>query len=472
MDKWEEVKANIKRLEQDPGVNQELLRAMDHISLADYWKRRAEEEREILFNARQHMEEQEHLLHQEKMRGDTLERSHEDKHRLWEKERETFEEKIKVKEVEIQLLRERGEWETKFQDVVKNLGGASRNGIRLTEDGAEEDVNHDLRRLLKEFASLRDTTDEIQKSTHWLDREHDQLLAALNKKSDGAIGPTDIALIKELLMKMTQQVGSFQLDLFKKMEAGVTAVTPVTTTPQAAPKDESLFMAGGSEMDGNALTKMWRERLQSFLLVQEDIAREFCHKARNLLGIISGTAQPGLATKNLSPEIKEAFTTIDQNTTLLLDSIEEFLTLTKYPQLTWETANINHVIQETASGPAVEFHLDQAVPSFSMDKKLIKEVIGYILDNAREASPEGKTITIATKFLQQEKMVELTIEDHGKGVSENHLKKVFRPYFTTKKDRRGLGLSKALHIAILHGGKMTFTSVKDAGAEVHCFFPV
>ena len=38
MDKWEELRATIKKLEQDPEVSQELLKAMDHISLADYWK--------------------------------------------------------------------------------------------------------------------------------------------------------------------------------------------------------------------------------------------------------------------------------------------------------------------------------------------------------------------------------------------------------------------------------------------------
>lgn len=473
MDRWEEVKANIKRLEQDPNVNADLLRAMDHISLADYWKRRSEEEHSLLNSIRHHLEQQESELRQETMRSQMLERAFEDKRRIWEKEREALEEKLKVKETEIQLLRERSEWESRFQDAVKNMsGGGRRRGLQIPGESDEDFVGDEVRRLMKEMKSLRDSTEQIESATAWLGREKERLLEAVNGRSAAGANGVDTGILKEMMICMAQQLGSFQADLFKKLESGVAALAPSPAPVAAATtKDDAVVVVGIPSSDGDAVKKMWQERLQKYLLVQEDVARGFCHKARNLLGIISGTAQIVLSDEKLAADMKENLTTIDQNVTLMLDSIEEFLALTRYPQLGMEPTNLNQLLQESAAGSSFQFNLDQTLPTLHVDKKLVKEAFGCILDNAREAGAEGGQIVISSKFDPAEKSVTLSFKDHGKGIGENHFRKVFQPYFTTKKDQRGLGLSKALHVAMLHGGKMNVESVKGAGTTVHFILP-
>ncbi len=468
MDRWDEVREGIRKFEESPVLNEDLLKAMDHVSLVDYWKRRAEEERELLGTLRHHLDGRERDWHQERARNEELERSFEDKRRIWEKEREALEERIKAREKEIELLRERADWENKFQEAVKKLNRGE-GGRRLDsgEDGDDIFISHELRRVVKEVLSLRDTLDQVQTATGWLDREKSRFMDLLNQRGD-TVRPQDVTQMKEVIDKVATQISSFKEEMVKKMAEGVPAKT-------AAPevKGDTLLMGGVSLQSPIAgVFKKWLERLMDFNWSQEDTARGFCHKARNLLGIISGTAQIGLTDEKIAPEMKENLTTIDQNTTYLLQSIEEFLGITKYPQMNFEEVDLNLFVQES-SGPGVRFELGSGLPKVKVDKNLIRDAFTCVVTNARESgASDGSPVVISTTNDEAENSVMISVKDSGKGIAENHFKKVFQPYFTTKKDQRGLGLSKARHLISLHGGKITIESIKGQGTTVKMWIPV
>jgi len=110
-----------------------------------------------------------------------------------------------------------------------------------------------------------------------------------------------------------------------------------------------------------------------------------------------------------------------------------------------------------------------------IDKIQFQEVINNLLHNAIEAfSPAGgkqRYIKICVK--EENFRAVLSIEDNGKGIPRELIKRIKEPFFTSKKGGRnfGLGLSYCQHIVELHGGKLDVKSVEGKGTTVSCSFP-
>lgn len=84
------------------------------------------------------------------------------------------------------------------------------------------------------------------------------------------------------------------------------------------------------------------------------------------------------------------------------------------------------------------------------DESLLQEALFALLQNAVEAAPKGGRVLLeATTWGGRHR---ISVGDDGAGVSRENLEKIFQPFFTTKKDGSGLGLSAALRIAQKHGG--------------------
>lgn len=97
------------------------------------------------------------------------------------------------------------------------------------------------------------------------------------------------------------------------------------------------------------------------------------------------------------------------------------------------------------------------------DSSLLQEAIAAVLENAVEACAAGGRIRLGVRPAQDarggwpsqaRKQWVLCVEDDGRGIAGADLEEVFRPFFTTKKDGSGLGLSAALRILQKHGGSI------------------
>ena len=84
--------------------------------------------------------------------------------------------------------------------------------------------------------------------------------------------------------------------------------------------------------------------------------------------------------------------------------------------------------------------------------------------------PSGGTLGISVIFQKEKSVILLKISDTGAGISETHLKKIFQPYFTTKKNHKGLGLTAAKRIADIHGATLSLESAKGKGTTVTIAF--
>jgi len=118
----------------------------------------------------------------------------------------------------------------------------------------------------------------------------------------------------------------------------------------------------------------------------------------------------------------------------------------------------------------VERHYAADLPEIEGSGNRLIQVFLNLLVNGLEAMPEGGTIRIKTYRTESEAVVE--IADEGEGISEEHLKWLFNPFFSTKENGNGLGLSIARDIIMEHGGSLDIRSELRKGTVVTCRFPI
>ena len=120
------------------------------------------------------------------------------------------------------------------------------------------------------------------------------------------------------------------------------------------------------------------------------------------------------------------------------------------------------------------------------DHRQIHHAINCVVMNARESMPGGGTINVEAgnahvttdqvPIPEEGSYIKISIKDHGKGIPQEHLSRVFDPYFSTKergaRKGMGLGLANAYGIIRQHDGHVVVESEPDVGTRVHIYLPV
>jgi len=111
-----------------------------------------------------------------------------------------------------------------------------------------------------------------------------------------------------------------------------------------------------------------------------------------------------------------------------------------------------------------------SVPAIAMDEKQMHEVFMNLLNNSFDAMPKGGTITVKTSTEADNLRIDIT--DTGTGIPEEHMKKMFQPFFTTKEKGTGLGLPVCYGIIKVHGGELKLTSEAGKGTTATILLPI
>ena len=128
-----------------------------------------------------------------------------------------------------------------------------------------------------------------------------------------------------------------------------------------------------------------------------------------------------------------------------------------------------------------EFSIPDDLWPLEISEVQINQVTGNLIMNADQAMPEGGIVEVGAENvvltagnslpLEPGKYVKISVKDHGVGIPEEHIHKIFAPDFTTKQKGTGLGLAISRLIVKDHGGHIAVESEIGVGTTVSIYLP-
>jgi two-component system, NtrC family, sensor histidine kinase HydH len=128
----------------------------------------------------------------------------------------------------------------------------------------------------------------------------------------------------------------------------------------------------------------------------------------------------------------------------------------------------------TAASVTVFKNYSPDIPPVQIEPELMVHVITNLLSNAAQASPAGAVVTVKTRLADtaEGQKAEIAVIDRGSGIDAKHLENIFNPFFTTKAEGVGLGLSIVSKIVDEHRGQITVESTPGEGSVFRVYLPV
>ncbi len=208
------------------------------------------------------------------------------------------------------------------------------------------------------------------------------------------------------------------------------------------------------------------------------LAASTAHEIRNPLTGVKGLIQL-LSEKYTSPEDHYYFDVIHKELDRINEIVSEFLILGKPTVQKLEVVNLAVTIDELRPIIVSDGHLHNVecvwhLPSEPVNvecvKDQMKQVILNITKNAFESIESRGTLEMTLK--KQKAACEIKIADNGKGISKDELKKIFQPFYTSKKTGTGLGLVVCKRIVHSFGGTIQVDSEENAGTTITIQLPL
>ncbi len=119
----------------------------------------------------------------------------------------------------------------------------------------------------------------------------------------------------------------------------------------------------------------------------------------------------------------------------------------------------------------INYNVPENLPRVLVDKNLITQAFLNLFINAMDAMPNGGELSVDAELTSENK-VEIKINDLGNGISDDSLKEIFQPYFTTKANGTGLGLATVDNIIAEHSGSIRVESELNSGTTFFIELPV
>jgi len=230
------------------------------------------------------------------------------------------------------------------------------------------------------------------------------------------------------------------------------------------------------------------QKLESIGLLAGGVAHDFNNLLVGILGyadLLASEAQPG-------SEAEEAARTIIQAAQRAAGLTRQLLAVARLGQHRSERVDLNALAREATTllgrildkSIRLETSLDGALHQVQGDPGQLQQVLLNLAVNARDAMPEGGTLTLETANvlldavttpagLPPGRYVTLSVSDTGVGIPVEHRERVFEPFFTTKSEGKGsgLGLATVFGIAKGHGGTVRLSSELGVGSRFVVYLP-
>jgi len=210
-----------------------------------------------------------------------------------------------------------------------------------------------------------------------------------------------------------------------------------------------------------------------------ELSAGMAHEIRNPLGSIKGAVE--ILRDDYGPEDAkyEFIQILLKETDRLNHIVQEFLGFARPKQPEFQQADLNAAIESVLAltaleakktGVKVEKRLDPSIGIRSLDMSLLRQAFLNLVLNAIQAMDNGGVLTVVSALRGD--LLEITVADSGRGISEENRKKLFTPFFTTKKNGTGLGLAITYRIIENHRGTIDVASEPGKGTTFTVKIPI
>jgi len=213
--------------------------------------------------------------------------------------------------------------------------------------------------------------------------------------------------------------------------------------------------------------------LQERLATMGEMAAQLAHEIRNPLVSI-GAALDSLAKEALEPDAKRLVESLIKEVIRVDFMLKGYLSSPQDVALC--EVNLAELIDD-ARGPLQNAHSGSGkriahdiAPALSLygDAEALRQLFFNVLLNALDASPSGGLVQCSAECRAHDLIV--TVDDSGGGLSADAAE-CFRPFFTTKSNGTGLGLTVCQKIVSAHGGLMRLSNLDEGGCRAEMIFP-
>jgi two-component system NtrC family sensor kinase len=228
-------------------------------------------------------------------------------------------------------------------------------------------------------------------------------------------------------------------------------------------------------------------RTQEQLLQSEKLAAmgrltsQIAHELNNPLYGIMNTLE--LLKTEIPPQSKrrKVLEMALSETVRLSDMLRKMLSFSKPDQQEKQAVDLNIVLDEILllhekqlqeNDIKIKTTFTEGIPQIRASKDQLRQVFLNLVSNARDAMPDGGTLSVMTA--SDNENVRIEIVDSGIGIAEEHLKKIFDSFFTTKDSVKGVGLGLSVCYGFIkdHGGDIQVQSKVGAGTTFTITFPI
>ena len=257
----------------------------------------------------------------------------------------------------------------------------------------------------------------------------------------------------------------------------------------AVTRDITEFVKNDIEKKKLEAQLVQAQKLESLGTMAGGIAHDF----NNILNIIIGHASLIKSNNVDKEELAKYIETILDSSWRGAGLVKQLLTFARKSESVFQSVQVNSIIAEIKKLLNETFpktivlknELQEDLPQIIGDSTQIHQIFLNLCVNARDAMPDGGSITIKTKRVNSDIVklknptaetgdyIEISVKDTGTGMVEAVKQKIFDPFFTTKESGKGTGLGLALVYGIVknHGGYIGIESEIGKGTTFHIFLP-
>lgn len=190
--------------------------------------------------------------------------------------------------------------------------------------------------------------------------------------------------------------------------------------------------------------------------------------------------KPDKLPPETTEDIHHGLKIIESRTKALINMVKSTKSLTNIPKPNIRELDINELFDRIGilyrgrfkeKGISFETQIEPEDLKIEADLELIEQVIINLIQNSIEALENSKESRIFLSAVREDQdQVQISVTDNGPGISEEKSGRIFLPFYSTKPDKSGIGLSLSQQIMLLHNGRLEFSPAPGKGATFKLVF--